>query len=100
MDTVTIPLAAINPQLLQTIQDLCFCLVGEQPKTQAYYERRDELFAAIEGKVERLTSNDAHDLYLNLATHMGAEMFRLGLAIGRNPEIMFDLPDRPNALGS
>jgi hypothetical protein len=93
MENPMIPLQPINPQIHEAIEDICISLVEVGSTAQEYLAQRDKLMAAIEGKVDKRTSRDISDLFLNLACHYGDEMFRLGLAIGRNPELMFDLPD-------
>jgi hypothetical protein len=41
--------------------------------------------------------NNISDMFFAAACHYGDEMFRLGIMVGREPEVILDLPDDPYA---
>jgi hypothetical protein len=84
---------AINKAVYDVIYDACMTHVELMPKTQAILEQRDVLVKEIENKVPRLVAGRLQDVAMTLACQFGDEMFRLGIAIGRDPASIFDMPE-------
>lgn len=55
--------------------------------------QRDELLKTIEGKIDRHTVTRVSDLCMAFACEYGDEMFKLGIAFGRDPGLIFALPE-------
>jgi hypothetical protein len=93
MNTPIVPEKMLNEEIFAAIEQSCFLVVERMEQSEEFFNKRDALLEQIKGKVPRDVHNDLSDLYMNLASHYAHEMFQLGIMVGRNPEIIFELPD-------
>lgn len=93
MDTPLADVKPINAKVFDAIYTSCCTTVEFMPQSQAILKERDELIAQLEGKVPSRVIGKLDDLVMTAATQWGYEMFKLGIAIARNPDKIFDLPD-------
>lgn len=93
MNTPIVPQKPINHAIYEAIHTACMSAVENMPETQEIFDKRDALLAEIKNKISRKTGGDIEDISMELACQFGAEMFRLGIALGRNPDSIFDLPN-------
>ena len=96
MTTPAIPQKPINQAIYEAIQMACMTSVEFMPETQAIFDKRDELCKRIENKVSHEVAGKLQDVAMELACQFGDEMFKLGIALGRDPDKIFDLPNAGN----
>jgi len=94
MDTIIIS-KPINATVFNLIDDHCLAQVELMPEVQEFLNERDELIAVIERKSPEAAKELGRlsDLCVALGATFGSEMLRLGIEIGRNPQVVFDVPD-------
>jgi hypothetical protein len=87
------PKKPINKEIYDILETYFMEMIEVSEEAKAVHERWTELLAQIEGKVPLRVYNAISDMFFTAACHYGNEMFRLGIMIGREPEVILDLPD-------
>jgi hypothetical protein len=83
----------LNSAIVAAALDSCQHLVDQTPEAKELYAKHREMCALLVGAVDKETANTIEDLVFNAANLYAAEMFQLGLAIGRDPSRLLLLPD-------
>jgi hypothetical protein len=92
--TLQIPAPMLLPEeIYSPLEIMCIEAVELSPAGKELYAQRDELLAAIEKLVPRKVHSDLSDLFMAYACEYGGEMLKLGLMIGHDPSLLFEIEE-------
>jgi hypothetical protein len=99
MDTPIIQPVIANERILKMIRQTCLDIVDETPEAKELLAQHNAFLAEARAKVSREQYGIMEDLFFRVAAYYGDTMFDMGIALGRNPAAIFDLPNTENPFG-
>jgi hypothetical protein len=83
----------VNERLYKAIRGTVQDALLATPEAQALQDLNNLVHDKLHGQLDKATLDKIENLFYETQNLIGDEMFAAGFAIGRNPDLIFDLPE-------